>query len=118
MELSELLNWETFLRMLTNPTALPLFVGVALSLIAEYARAYQALEPKWKRAVFFGVSLLIPLLGALLGVWTLGWSPGWAVTFWPALMAGVIAFGSGTLTHMRKLPGAPTFSANIENRLR
>jgi hypothetical protein len=34
---------------------------------------------------------------------TAGWPADWSVTFWPAVMAGFVAFASGTVVHMRRL---------------
>jgi len=115
MDLVELMSWETFVRWLTNPGAIPIVVGAVLSVLAEYVAAYQALAGKWKRAVFFGVCVAIPALGAGLGILTLGWSASWVETFWPSLMAGVLAFASGTLVHLRKLPGAPELPVDGED---
>lgn len=109
MDLDQLMSWETFVRWLTNPTAIPIVVGVLLSIGVEYVPWYERLAGKWKRAVFFGASLVIPLLGAGLGILTLGWPGSWVETLWPALMAGVLAFASGTLVHLRKLPDVPNY---------
>lgn len=101
----DLMDWSVFLRWVASPSGIPVFVGVLLSVAVEYVPVYGALVPKWKRAVFFGACLLIPLFAALLGVWTDGWPGTWRDTFWPALVAGVLAFGSGTMAHLRKERG-------------
>ena len=98
------MDWKTFLEQASTPNGLlPVIVGVVLSVLVEYAPSYAALAPKWKRAVFLLVCLIVPLLAALLGVLTAGWEPAWAVTWWPALVAGVMTFGSGTVMHIRKM---------------
>lgn len=107
MELAELMSWEVFVTWLTNPTAIPIVVGVLLSVAVEYLPWYTRLAPKWKRAVFFGLSLVVPVIGVVLGIATLSWPASWTMTFWPALMAGVLAFASGQLMHLRKLPDVP-----------
>ena len=101
------MSWSEFLAYASNPTAIPVVVGVILSVLAEYVPAFTALAPKWKRAVFFAISVAVPLLAAALGVLTAGWPETWADTFWPALVAGVMAFASGTMAHLPKLPNVP-----------
>jgi hypothetical protein len=53
--------------------------------------------------VFLGLCLAVPLLASALGVLTCEWPFSWSGTFWPAIVAGGVAFGSGTLVHTRKL---------------
>jgi hypothetical protein len=98
-----MITWENFLLLLSTPTAIPIVLGAVMSVVAEYVPGWGAMDARWKRAIFFGVSLAIPVLAAVLGVWTLGWSPSWAETFWPAIVAGFVAFGSGTLAHLPRL---------------
>lgn len=94
-------------------------VGIVLSFVVEYVAAYQALAPKHKRLVFLGLSLAVPVLAATLrGVWGhIAWS--WEGQYWPALWAGGLAFASGTVTHLRRLPDAPEQAdpAVVEERL-
>jgi len=99
--------WEEFLIWASSPGAIPLIVGVLLSILIEYVPTFGGLAPRWKRAAFFGFCLAVPLLAALFGVLTLGWPLSWAGLLWPALVAGALAFGSGTLSHLPKLPDAP-----------
>lgn len=110
--MSELFNWSNFLHWLSQPGGISIMVGIVLSIVAEYVPQFGSLAPRWKRLAFFGVSILVPLLGAALGVWTDGWSPAWRETFWPALLAGVLVFASGTMTHLPKLPGFPSGAQN------
>jgi hypothetical protein len=97
------MDWEQFLKWASNPSAIPVIVGVLLSIVTEYVPAFTRLQPKWKRAVFFGITVAVPLLAAGLGILTTGWPATWEGAFWPALVAGVMAFGSGTLAHLPKL---------------
>jgi len=97
------MTWNEVLTFLSRPNGIAVAVGIILSLVVEYWPAFEALAAKWKRVVFFAASLIIPLLAAVLGALTAGWSWSWEATFWPALVAGVLAFGSGTALHTRKL---------------
>lgn len=97
------LSWEGFLRLLSEPNAIAAAVGVVWSWFAEYIPGFDALMPKWKRLVFLGVCLVIPLIAGALGILTCGWALSWNLVFWPALLAGFIAFGGGTVAHVRKL---------------
>ena len=98
-----MITWAEFLRYCSNPTAIPVVVGVFLSWILEYVPSFESLEPRYKRLVVLGLSLAVPLLAAGLGILTVGWDASWDGTFWPAIVAGALAFGSGTLAHTRKL---------------
>lgn len=91
-------------------------VGILLSFIVEYVPQYQALAPKQKRLVFLGLSLAVPVVAATLrGLWGyVAW--GWESQYWPALWAGGVAFTSGTVTHVRRLPDAPESRA-VDARL-
>jgi hypothetical protein len=86
-------------------------VGILLSFAVEYWRGYAALTPKYKRLVFLGLSLAVPVLAMTLrGVCGhIAWS--WDDQYWPALWSGGLAFASGTVTHLRKLPDAPEVEA-------
>jgi hypothetical protein len=104
---AELWTWSQFLHWMASPGGIPVAVGILLSIGVEYVPNFKALTPKWKRAVFFGLSIAVPLAAAGLGVLTDGWSPSWVETFWPALAAGGVAFASGTMAHLPKLPDVP-----------
>jgi len=102
-----LTDWSVFLRWLTEPGGGAIVVGALLSIGYEYIPKLSELLPKWRRLIFFGICLAIPLIGAGLGIWTDGWPATWRETLWPALLTGVIIFGSGTITHTPRLPDAP-----------
>ena len=97
------LTWSGFLELLSSPNGIAAAVGVLLSGVVEYIPQYDTLAPKWKRLVFFGFCFVVPLVAAGLGILTCGWSLTWETTFWPAVLAGGIAFGGGTVAHTRKL---------------
>ena len=97
------MSWTEFLGYLSRPNGIAVSVGIIWSVLVEYWPWFATLEPKWKRALFFGVSLLIPILAATVGCLTTGWAWNWEQTFWPALAAGFLAFTSGTVAHLRKL---------------
>ena len=97
------MSWSDFLALLSQPNGIAAAVGIGLSFVTEYIPGYEALVPKWKRLIFLVLCLAIPLAAAGLGVLTVGWSLSWELTFWPALLAGGIAFGGGTVAHVRKL---------------
>lgn len=79
-------------------------VGVVLSFVAEYIPAFCLLSPKAKRLITGLLCLLIPLLACLIAV-LMGYQPNvLEATWWPAFVAGAIAFGSATLAHTRLLP--------------
>jgi hypothetical protein len=101
------MNWEQFLDWASHPGGVSLAVGVLLSVVTEYLPGFASLSSKAKRGAFFVLCVAVPVVAAALGVVTLDWQASWQVTFWPALVAGVMAFGSGTLAHLPKLPGAP-----------
>lgn len=98
-----MITWKQFLVLLSTPSAIPLILGALMSVIAEFVPGWADLDAKWKRAIFFATSIAIPVLAAALGVLTLGWPASWAETFWPAIMAGFVAFGSGTVAHLPRL---------------
>ena len=102
------MDWATFLEWASTPSGISLAVGAVLSVVTEYIPGFPALSSKAKRGFFFAVCLVVPLAAAGFGVLTLGWSVTWPTTFWPALVAGVMAFGSGTLMHLPQLPSAPS----------
>lgn len=97
------LSWSGFLDLLSSPNGIAAIVGVLLSYVAEYFPGFDALMPKWKRLVFFGACFIIPLIAAGLGILTADWPASWEATFWPAILAGGIAFGGGTVAHVRKM---------------
>jgi hypothetical protein len=96
------MGWDEFLRYANGP-GVSVLVGALISELANYVPDFASLSPRGKRAVFFLACLAIPLSASLLGVATAGWPADWSATFWPALVAGFVAFASGTAVHLRKL---------------
>ena len=82
--------------------ALEAAVGVVLSYIVELWKGWAKLTDVAKRLVFLGVCLVIPLAAAGVGVTSCG-QPATFETFWLAFLAGIAAFGTGTVMHTRIL---------------
>jgi hypothetical protein len=98
------LSWPDFLEWLVTPTAIPVALGIISSVLAEYFPQFKALAPRYKRLVFLGFSLLVPVAGTALGIQTLGWPNVWEPTWWQAVQAGVVAFAAGwAVNDTRKL---------------
>ena len=96
--------WEDFLKLIADPDGIALIVGFALSFLVEYIPAYNELLPKWKRLVMFGICEAVALAGAGLAIATgLHETVSWAGVWWPAIVAGILAFASSTVAHTRKL---------------
>lgn len=96
------MEWSEFLKYASGP-GVAVIVGLLLSEAANYLPGFAGLSSQWKRVVFFLLCLAVPTLASVLGVVTAGWPATWVATYWPALVAGGVAFGSGTLAHTRKL---------------
>ena len=98
------MTWTDALRYATSPIGAGMLAGLVLSWVADYIPTFSYLDPKIKRVVFLATCLLVPvlasLLSAALGLVTLTWDP----LLWDALMAGVTAFGAGTMLNARGLP--------------
>jgi len=97
------MSWADFLRWCSTPSGITIIVGILLSYAVEYIPRYGVLPAKWPRLIFLALCLFVPLLfatlGAASGVFTWSWEP----TYWQALVAGAMAFASGTTAHTRKL---------------
>lgn len=78
-------------------------VGAVLSFVVEWWKGYGDLSAVYKRVVFLGLCLVIPLVAASVGVLSCGQSATFVDTWWPALVAGFAAFGAGTVAHTRDL---------------
>ena len=96
------MDWQTFVMWMQSE-GIGAVVGVLLSYVVEWFPKYETLEPKVKRLIFGLTCLLVPAVGVALGIASGFQEPVWATTFWPAIVAAGIAFGSGTLAHTRKL---------------
>jgi hypothetical protein len=104
-------SWSDALHFLAGPGA-AVVAGMVISIVAESWIECQALEQKYKVAIYFGLCVSASLLGTLLAVATNVWGAWNDVqgTWWPALWNGVAASGIGTLFHawvpspLRKIP--------------
>ena len=98
------MSWTEALRYATSPIGVGVISGVLLSWLADYVPAFTLLDPKVKRLVFLATCLLVPILASLLsvalGLVELSWDP----LLWDAVMAGITAFGAGTMLNARSLP--------------
>lgn len=96
-------GWGEFLQLLTSAKGLPAIYGIVLAILLDLWPYFGELSKRQKFWCFLAIAVGIPYTAALLGVLTAGWPWGWDATFWPALLAGVQAFATGTVTH-RLLP--------------
>jgi hypothetical protein len=81
-------------------------VAVIISWVVEFVPAYGSLAPRYKRLVYFGLCMVVPVSAACLRA-TLGYV-AWSFDplVWQALWNGAAAGGVGTLVHARKLSAA------------
>jgi LytS/YehU family sensor histidine kinase len=102
----EVTSLPGFLQALQGPL-LNVAVGVVLSFVEEYIPAFCTLSSQAKRLITGALCMVIPLLACLsstlLGYQVNDLRYGW----WPAVVAGAIAFSGATLAHTRRLSGAP-----------
>ena len=94
------MSWSEFLQYAASP-GIAAIVGAILSVVVEYLPEYDNLEPKWKRLVFFGLCMVVPLAATALAIATGEWG-AWgdvATTWWPAVYAGLTGAGFGSLFH-------------------
>lgn len=102
-------TWSQFLTLLVTPGFVPSVIAVLWSIGVTYIEAFED-AAKWIKAlIFVGLCMVVPLIGAGLGVLTEGWDPSWQATFWPAILAGGWAFFVGNMVHrfipIEDLPG-------------
>lgn len=95
-------SFDQWLQAMSGPLA-GSAVAVLLSWLVEYWPAYQIFDPKYKRLVFFALSLILPVATACLRG-ALGYA-AWSFDplIWRAIVAGFAAAGVGTVAHTRKL---------------
>jgi len=96
------MSWMEFLGWLQSD-GINAVVGFFLSYGVEYWPKFGELDPKWQRVVFLALCLVVPLVGAGLSIAFGYQAASWTDTFWPAILAGGLAFGAGTVAHTRKL---------------
>ena len=106
------MEWTKFLEYAAGP-GVAAIVGLLLSELVTYWPAFADLLDRWKRVVFCLLCMIVPVLASVLGVMTAGWPGTWVATYWPAVVAGGVAFGSGTLVHTRKMTGKAELRAEL-----
>ena len=98
------MSWGEFLGYLAS-AGVSAGVGFVLSWVVELWPAYANLEAKYKRLVFFGMCLAVPIAASVAAVATGAWGAwgDWPGTWWPALQSGFLAYIAGQAAHLRKL---------------
>jgi len=92
------------LEQLFLPGVLGGVVGVLLSFLVDTWPAYDKLNGKLKRLIFFGIALVISGgAGALIPLLQ-GHQMQWDPIVANAIVASLAAWGGGTLAHTRQLP--------------
>jgi len=100
------MTFAQFLEWASGP-GVSVIVAVLLSIAVEYWRWYGRLQPKPKRLLFAGLSLVVPVTAALVRA-AVGHAPlSFDPLVWDALVAGVAALGAGTLAHTPRLKKRP-----------
>ena len=96
-------SFDVWLAALSGPLV-GAAVALLLSIAVEYVPVYKGLAPRWKRVVFFGLCMIVPIGAASLraGLGYVAWS--FDPLIWHAMWNGAAAAGVGTLAHTRKLP--------------
>lgn len=96
-------SWSEALRFFVGPGA-AIAAGVIISILIEYRARFQALEEKYKVAVYVVLCLIVPVAATAAAVATDVWG-AWgdvAGTWWPAIWHGFAAAGLGRLWHAWK----------------
>lgn len=91
------------LEQLLVPGVLGAVVGVLLSYLVELWPAYDALDPKWKRLLFFGFSLVVGVLAGIGIAYFRGQAFNWDAIVGNAIVAALAAASGGTLAHTARL---------------
>lgn len=94
---------QDFLVFLQQATGIGIAIGFIMSLVVDWWPGYEKLEAKFKRLLFGGLCFSIPLAAVGVGVALGDYPAEFDTVFWPAIVAGFAAFGTGTFTHTRKL---------------
>ena len=88
------ISFKEFLAWAQHP-GIQTVVGVVTSIIAEYVPGFVKLERKLKLPVMLTVNVGVPVIAAAVSV-ALGYQlVDFEATFWPAVVAGVLAFVGG-----------------------
>ena len=95
------ITFRDFLMWLQHP-GIEAAVGILTSVVAQYVSWFESLDRKWKLPVMLVFNVGVPVLAAAVGV-ALNYQPlDFDATFWPAIVAGVIAFAGSQGTWMRR----------------
>lgn len=98
----EIPSFDEALQGLSGPL-ISAVVGVIISWVIEFVPGYGSLAPRYKRLVYFGLCMVVPVTAACsraaLGYVAWSFDP----LVWHALWNGAAAGGVGTLFHARKL---------------
>ncbi len=99
------MTFQEFLTYASGP-GINVILGFVLSFVAECKPVQKWLDnlEAWaSRLVFLGASLFVPVVAIVVSC-GFGYQP-WSFdqAIWPALVAGFLAFGTGTLGHVRVL---------------
>jgi hypothetical protein len=95
------ITYEEALRYAAGPGA-NFVIGAVLMFVLEMWPEFDALESRLKRLAALGVCMVVPVGASALGCLSFGWEFS-HVTFFPAVMAGLAAFGSSQMAHILKL---------------
>ena len=97
------MSWKDFLMSFLIPDVIGVAYGWIMSFVVEHFPRWENVAPRWKRLVFLGICLILPVAAMAIAS-AFGYYDGTFVnTYWPALVAGGLAFASGTTAHTRKL---------------
>lgn len=92
-----------FLAEMGTVAMINLIVGIAMSGAVEYWPWWETAPVKWKRPIILGLCFVVPVLGLGLSYVLCG-GVVTQDTIYTAIMAGLAAFMSSQLAHIRKLP--------------
>jgi len=90
---------QGLLDALQTPGLIAIVVGWLWSQVVEYVPAWANLQSKYKRLVFLGLSLLIPVIALAISC---GAATCDADSWYRAITAGIISFGSGTIAFLSR----------------
>jgi len=107
------MSWPQAVAYAATPLGVGVIAGLLLSWLADYVPRFTYLDAKQKRLVFLAACLVVPIAASLLaaatGLARLTWDP----LLWNAIVAGVTAFGAGTVLNTRSLPSKAESDAYI-----
>ena len=103
----EVISWADFLLWLTTAAGVNAVLSFLWTKVPDWIGESweEMVPPRWRAPLLFAMCEIVPLLGAALRV-AFGYAESsWENLWWPAVVAGFIAFtGTTLLTKARKLP--------------